>query len=324
MEKIDRDRMIGMAPAAEAAQSSNPVSRQSFVTSAVLSEVRAHPRFPEAMRLFAKGIVEVFRGDRLLNLLVSDRGRMVIGFLSLYLHNESAPNGRGEGFSVGEMKALVASLGIASPGRTGAVLTMMRVAGYLSGATAAEDRRKHVLVPTERLRAAHRERWVRIARAMRPVLPEAAAVFRLGDPEFEAAFVRLTSSYFIEGTRLVDAAPQLTLFVERNAGLVILFDILSTAGSDDTFPSMRPVSLSISALARRFSVSRAHVRTLLRDAEAAGLIERSGDGTRVAIRPDLVEALKNFFAFSLVFVARCALEAGGTADLSDTPLPGHA
>jgi DNA-binding GntR family transcriptional regulator len=73
---------------------------------------------------------------------------------------------------------------------------------------------------------------------------------------------------------------------------------------------MRPIALSISALAGRFGVSRVHVRTLLRDAEAAGLIERTGeDSNRIMIRPELANAARIFFASMILFVAHCAVEA---------------
>jgi DNA-binding GntR family transcriptional regulator len=78
----------------------------------------------------------------------------------------------------------------------------------------------------------------------------------------------------------------------------------------DTIPPARPIRLSISAIAGRFGVSRVHVRTLLRDAETAGLIERTGeDGNRIMIRPELANAAKIFFASMILFVAHCAVEA---------------
>ena len=39
---------------------------------------------------------------------------MLIGYLSLYLHEGALPDGRGAGFSVGQLKALWAAAGVAS------------------------------------------------------------------------------------------------------------------------------------------------------------------------------------------------------------------
>jgi DNA-binding IscR family transcriptional regulator len=81
---------------------------------------------------------------------------------------------------------------------------------------------------------------------------------------------------------------------------------------DDTVPPARPVTISISAIAGRFGVSRVHVRTLLRDAEAAGLIERTGEnGGHIATRPQLANAVKTFIASMILLVADCAVKARG-------------
>ena len=56
-------------------------------------------------------------------------------------------------------------------------------------------------------------------------------------------------------------------------------------------------------------MSRPHVRTLLRDAEAQGLIARSGKDGSVLLKPHFAIAVGNFFANSLLYVAHCALQA---------------
>ena len=104
-------------------------------------------------------------------MLINDRGRMVIGYLSLYLHEGGAPDGRGTGFGVGQLKALCAAAGFASPGRTAAMLALMRMSGHIASASAAEDKRRHILVPTEKLRAAHRDRWEYVVAALRDIRP---------------------------------------------------------------------------------------------------------------------------------------------------------
>jgi DNA-binding GntR family transcriptional regulator len=91
---------------------------------------------------------------------------------------------------------------------------------------------------------------------------------------------------------------------------MILFSMLLAGEPDDTIPPARPVAISISAMAGRFGVSRVHVRTLLRDAQAAGLIERTGvNGSRIVIRPELANAAKTFIASMILLVADCAVKA---------------
>jgi hypothetical protein len=288
------------------------------LSATAIAHMQAHPRFGAAIRALAGGMLGLYRGNRLLNMVINDRGRMLIAYYALYLDARGAPAGRGTGFSVGELKATCAAAGVASPGRTAAMLAVMRMAGYVASASAPDDRRRHILVPTERLRSAHRERWERVRAALREVRPEAAAVFALHDPAFEAAYVRHTAEYFLAGYRVIDDDQALHLFSDRNAGLMILFNMILSGEPDDAVPPTCPMPISISAMAQRFGVSRVHVRTLLRDAEAAGLIERTGEGgSHVVIGPRLAAATACFFASSLLFVAHCAERAAAEIGIGD-------
>ncbi len=288
------------------------------LSTAAITQMRAHPRFGAAIRTLASGMLGLYRGNRLLNMVINDRGRMVIAYYALYLDARGASAGRGTGFSVGELKATCAAAGVASPGRTAAMLAVMRMAGYVASVPAPDDRRRHVLVPTERLRSAHRERWERVRAALREIRPHAAVVFALHDPAFEAAYVRHTAEYFMAGYRAIGDDRGLYLFSDRNAGLMILFNMILSGEPDDAVPPARPVPISISATAQRFGVSRVHVRTLLRDAEAAGLIERTGEGgSHVIIGPRLATAIESFFASALLFVAHCAERAAAELGIGD-------
>ncbi len=85
-----------------------------LLSAAALDEMRANPGFPAALRTLSTGMLALYRGNRLLNVLINDRGRMVIGYLALYLNERGAPDGRG-GFGIGQLKALCAAAGVASP-----------------------------------------------------------------------------------------------------------------------------------------------------------------------------------------------------------------
>src|SRR4030095_10599950 len=84
------------------------------LSASAIAELRAHPSFPKAIRTLGSGMTALFRGNRLLNMLINDRGRMLISWLALYLHEGGAPDGRGTGFGIGQLKALCAAAGLAS------------------------------------------------------------------------------------------------------------------------------------------------------------------------------------------------------------------
>jgi DNA-binding GntR family transcriptional regulator len=79
------------------------------------------------------------------------------------------------------------------------------------------------------------------------------------------------------------------------------------AGSD--YADLCPETLqniSVAGLARRFNVSRVHVRSVLRDAEAAGLVMRDSESGRARALPALVDAAEKFFATAFDFLESCA------------------
>jgi hypothetical protein len=277
-----------------------------------LSALRGDPRCPGAMRHAARSSVELYRGDRLLNALMSDRARALFTHVALYLHYGGPRSGQ-PGLTVGAMKDLCAELGLCSRGRCEAMLTLMRAAG-LFVAVPSPDRRRRPLAPTEKLFALHRERWGAHFAAMREVLPKAASYHAaIADPAFVEAFVVALGRRFVAGLRILDQAPGLELFAERNAGMMILFSLALAGPERGPFPPADPVPLSFSALARKFSVSRKHVLTLLRDAEAQGLFMRGGAaGNEVTLLPACRDAFEMLFVTMFLYLAQCAEEALAT------------
>jgi hypothetical protein len=288
------------------------------VSAAAIAALRVHPRLPDAMRSLARDVVALYQGNRLLNLLLNDRGRFLIGYAALVLHFGKTADDPGSGLTAQQMKTFCVEHNVCSRGRAEAMLALMRMSGYLAPDPEATDRRFRVLVPTERLIGLTRRRWAAQFKAIALLRPEGDAALRALDREdFVRAFVRRQGDYFRAGVRILDQAPALGLFADRNAGLMVLFMLLLAGEPDDTVPPSRPVPVSISALARRFGVSRPHVLKLLRDAEQDGFIRRVGtSGEQVVLLPRLREATQDFFATVFLFVARCAgeaLDAAGNA-----------
>jgi hypothetical protein len=283
---------------------------KSPATPEAIAALRAQPGFAGAMRASALSLTEMYQGSHLLNWLMDDRARLLFGYLTLYLHYTRDPADPSSGVTPTRMKIMSAKQGICSPGRVTAMLSLMRFGGYLEADSSA-DRRQRRLVPTDKLLDMLRARWRVHFGAMAPLMPDGAAmVAALADRDFGQRLIVGISERFLAGFRFLTQAPGLGLFAERNAGMLILASLLTAGESDDTMPPQRAVPISISALARRFSVSRPHVLKLIRDAATAGLIERTGaDGGYVIIQPLLADAAQNFFATMYLIFADCAREA---------------
>ena len=261
------------------------------------------------MRHAANSAVVLYRGDRILNAMMSDRARAIFTHVALYLHYGGSRSGE-PGLTVGAMKDLCVELGLCSRGRCEAMLALMRAAG-LFVAVPSLDRRRRPLAPTEKLFALHRERWESHFDAMREVLP-AAVSYRaaLGDPVFVRSFVVALGWRFVAGLRILGRSPGIELFAERNAAMVILFSLALAGPDQGLFPPPSPVPLSINALATKFSVSRKHVLTLLRDAETQNLLARGGAaGNEVTLLPRCRDAFEMFFVTLFLYLAQAAEEA---------------
>ena len=278
------------------------------ITAEEVAALRRHPEFHKSARASAATMVELYQGNRLLNAIVNDRGRLVISTLAVHLHYSAVADDPRSGLTAARVKAFCAAEGVCSPGRAAAVLALMRWAGYLAPAPQAANIRTDRLVATQRLIDLHRERWGRQLAVVATLFDEGReALDSLDRPGFGPAFAAGHAALFTSGVRLTDHAPSLELFLDRNCGLLILANLVTLGAPDDEPLPKRPVPLSISALAKRFGVSRPHVIALLRDAEAAGLLERLGlGGAQVQLSPRLLEDLERFFATVFLFNARSA------------------
>ena len=282
-----------------------------FASAEAVNALYGDPRLARAIRATAFGLASMYHGRHLLNWLIDDRGRMLLGYLAIYLHATRDRSDPASGLTPTRIKALCSEFDVCSPGRAGAMLSLMRFSGYLAPDIEIADRRQRRLVATDKLYALLRSRLKLHYTAMAPLFDDGPAMFAaLDDKIVDGALVEAMVKRYRAGFRLVAAAPGLGLFGERNGGIMILMSLIAAGDDDDTVPPSRPVPISIAALARRFAVSRPHVLKLIREAEEQGFLERPGPDLRVVIlKPALIEATRRFFATSYLFLADSMREA---------------
>lgn len=274
-----------------------------------MARLRAHPDFVRAAIASAQGSVALHRNSRVMTWMLSDRARALMPYVVFYLDATSRADDPRSGLTASRAKALCAETGICSPGRAAACMALLQFGGFVVPAPASADRRVRRLVPSDKLKAAQRERLVRQFGAIAIVIPEVAdALLLLGDADFERAFWLSMGEQFIGGVRVLDYA-DLGLFAERNAVMVILFSLMLAGQADERTLPAEPVAIPLAEIARRFQVSRTHVMRLLRDAEAAGFIAREGAPDRLRFLPPLTEELQNMFAALFLFIGGNARRA---------------
>lgn len=274
------------------------------VSRAEVRQLLLHPGFPQACRQAMVQTIADHRESPLLHRVFGDRGQFMMGLFALYLHNVPLDGEPDAGLTVGRFRTLCARAGVASPGRATAMLNLMRFAGYLRRAPVSSDRRRTLLEPTERLVAFRAQRWRHHFEAMSRIVPEGQMALELWDePWFRTAYLCESVQGRLSGFRFLNHAPELAQVLESLSGFMILLHV-KLAADEAREPGATP--LTISELATRSWMSRAHVRNVLARAMEEELVERaSGPRGPIVALPKLHEAIDRFYASGFAFSARC-------------------
>jgi hypothetical protein len=302
------------------------ISGEAFRFREDIDKIMASPAMERAVRGFAESYVAHFEHRPLLNLVTSDRGRVMMAWMALYFDALYDPAVPGSGLTVNRFKAACADTGLCSQGRASAMLGVMRFAKHVEPVTEARRGHSLRLSPTEKLRSAFRERIANALKAMSLVMPEGSlGLAHLGDPVFERAFIVAACEAFLERERPMTYCPLAKLFAEKKAGFLILFSlILSTEG--DGLPVDQPMTASIAALSKAFAVSRPQIKLLFRAVVEKGALRPIGNdgGNRFtlseAMRDDCIRLMAGFWV-----MAACGVRAGLAAiEAEDEPQRHHA
>jgi hypothetical protein len=280
-----------------------------LISPADIAATRADPFFPAAMRHLAQGLLDAYDGNRLLNRVLNDRGRVMFGLLALHLHFHA--DATGAGLTAARLGQLCEATAVCSRGRAKALLALMRWAGYLAPDQAASDRRKRPLVPTERMLASYRRRWrIQVEAAAMLARNRGLEVMPADEQRFVGGLAIEMGLAFRAGFRILDGVPALRPIAERDSAFFLVLAIALAGPPGAGIAPATPVKVSITSLAARFHVSRAHALYVLRTAQSGGLLVRDADNpAEVTCRPLLRSSFEDFFATTLTIVAHAARRA---------------
>jgi hypothetical protein len=235
------------------------------------ARLRACPRYSEAARAFASAMLAQAEADRALDALLKDAGRNVAAKCLAYLHVTG-------GLTLPRLKALCESTGLVSPGRARLLLMYLQHLGYATPAPRCKTQVARRYDPTPRFL----ETW---RRHMRATLESAAVIepavsmvlVSLDAPGVFECYVRYISDAYLEGLKDIDIEePFFRTFMHSYAGTQIVHGLVVAA--KDGFPPHAPLAFHPSETAKRFSVSRLHVRRMMEAAQRGGLL-RLADGS---------------------------------------------
>jgi hypothetical protein len=244
------------------------------ITAEAYSRLKADPAFPRAARALARNMLAASADDRTLDGVFKDAGRYVAALSAISLHVTG-------GLTLPRLKALCVAFGFSSAGRARALLIYLLYLGYVELFPARRRGSPARYLPTGRFVSAWRRHLRAALEAAAVVEPAVWQVLeRLDEPDTFNAVVRIQSEGLLREARAAD--PDLAVsrvLLHRHAGIQLVWLILSAP--EEAFPPRRPVPVSLANAARRFSVSRVHLRRLLEEARNAGLLRCLDDGTIV-------------------------------------------
>lgn len=255
--------------------------------------LRENPHYPLAVRTFAVNMLAAGDADPVLDGILKDAGRNVAAMCTAHLHFSG-------GLTLPRLKALCARSGLVSPGRARALLLYLRYLGYVEPSSVRRRGEPMLYLPTASFLATWREHLRAVLGAVQHLEPAVGILLdRFDTPGIFETYAGILCEVFIDAARSFDVeSPYFRVFMHRYAGIQIVHALLADSRAD-TFPPQRPIPVSLSAIARRFRVSRAHVRRLLAAAAREKLVRLEEDGTLV-FAPEGRAALDAVFATQMI------------------------
>jgi hypothetical protein len=246
----------------------------------------AHPRLPSARNAFIGAFLKLYAADPRTAHLLIEFGRYLVFHVALVNFSAQDSKRPDTWATVGRLKKLVQTFNAASIRQVDNLISDLRDAGFLEVAQSEQDGRVRIIKPTKRAMAHDRD-WLCAHYAPLTVLyPEKDySLVMSRNPAFQVHHRRQALEFVPIATGPFATPPEVMVFFDRPGGYLFLAALLQAAqeGQDDS-----RATVSYAEIGERFGYSRTHVRQVMTDAEAAGLVRlHSRGGHDVEILPAL-------------------------------------
>ncbi len=274
-----------------------------------LNRALAHPRLGEASRALARNMLETAADG-----IFKDAGRYVAAAWAAHLH------GSGE-LTMSRLKEASVSSGYLSRGRARDLLHYLLHLGFIQVIEPAGAWTPARYALTDDFTVIWRNHLAAALRAVCIMEPAAGLLLdRLGEPAAFAAFARFQSGGLLElSTKVTQQDAYTRVFLHRHAGFQVVWTLLA-AGEDD-FPSREPIPVSVAALARRFGVSRVHIKRMFDEAKVEGLVSWEAPGAIRLLEPLRTTIRWYYAAQMLALLIAVARTVKALPELATTDAP---
>jgi hypothetical protein len=261
--------------------------------------IETHPDFDRALGAFCDGLISFHSGRRLANLGLGYTLGWAVATLVLYLDHASP-----EGTTSAKLIELCTAGGLAGAKAVKGAVRVLLSFGLLAEETRPDDRRAKRLRPTELLFDIQTDNIVARMAALEILRPLPGPAREWGRRrEVLLAFCRGNVEAFARHRfKLYDGFPEVRAFMDRACGYLVLLYILNSVGP--TSAAATPATVSLSAIAARFDVSRAHVRKLLAAARDQGWLKGGSKRDQIFLEPSFHRRLRHWIALEFVWAWR--------------------
>jgi hypothetical protein len=270
---------------------------------------RNQPNFGEALKTYAALIPQYFADNMLLSKVVTEAWRFEMLVYTLYLHDTRDPDNPTSGLTLSNLQRLCLQQKCASKGRVLAILSLMRVGGYLRQQKSEADSRIKHLEPTPKflnIVEGWNNRILQVIDAVDPTTGLAAA--HLQDAQIGRNMRTRGAEGLLAGFKLLGPFPEVFHFVSSDGGWMLLLHCVAEALQLGDYKTIAPVSVDLAAFGKQFSVSRSHLRRLLETAYTEGLLTAPPrNGSDICLSGQTVAAFITCMASELSFYRRNAI-----------------
>lgn len=257
------------------------------VVAARRAAMAAHPQFVAAMRRSAANKTDLFLRRPQISRFAIDKGSSLLNVFVTCLHYSD------EGLTLAALKGLCADSKLCSPGRVVAFVGAMRKRGDILPADPASRNRTRRLVLGEDFLTFQKERLRAEISATMLLSPQAEDGLKaFADERFFASYMRVVLWLIHAYRTTVANTPDVEFFYERHGGMLVLHDMITAS---ENALELLPVAISVSAMSKRFRISRVHILKLLRDAHSEELVTWNAGRREVTFSPSFVLSLKRYF-----------------------------
>ncbi|MDI6636468.1 hypothetical protein [Pantoea dispersa] len=254
----------------------------------IYDEIKADKNFPLAVSIHCKMILNEFARKKLFYKFIFSNNRFIIATItaSVYYSQEDA--------SLAEVSRQCLKTGMVSLNTVSSLLTLFKVSGRIRVCNSNKDLRKKLYMMTEK----GIEDALCLLNTMTPslktVFPESLESEYLSSFNLPFFFKRYAeiheSSVF-----LINLVQDVEIFIAKDSGHMVLVNIymlgICNENSKDT----------ISSIAKRCGISRTHLRSMISEAEARGLLMLESKSNKIIVYEEFFSMFNSYMAYYFSF-----------------------